>query len=209
MNVKFLIFEKGVRKLRKASMESNGRQIQFGLIIILFLSSLIVPVILLYPIQEILYRPNEFYYFAPYFNAYIIFMVSLFVMALVLLINYLIIPKTKKRKNIKRGLVSTSLLIALGFIALSFNTYKWIDSRGIHMNPFFSLKVNFVEWEEIVKVEQVNLEKSGVTKPDHLVFTFQDGSTIEEPLAGNMVLAKNHIANELKQRGLTIENVYK
>lgn len=63
MNVKFLIFEKGVRKLRKASMESNGRQIQFGLIIILFLSSLIVPVILLYPIQEILYRPNEFYYF--------------------------------------------------------------------------------------------------------------------------------------------------
>lgn len=55
--------------------------------------------------------------------------------------------------------MSASLLIALGFIALSFNTYKWIDSRGIHMNPFFSLKVNFVEWEEIVKVEQVNLEK--------------------------------------------------
>ncbi len=209
MKIEFLIFEKGVRKLRNASMESKGRQIQFGLIIVLFLSSLIVPVILLYPIQEMLYLPNEFYYFAPYFNAYIIFMVSLFVMALVLLINYLIIPKTKKRKNIQRGLVSASLLIALGFIALSFNTYKWIDSRGIHMNPFFSLKVNFVEWEEIVKVEQVNLEKSGVTKPDHLVFTFQDGSTMEEPLAGNMILAKNYIANELKQRGLTIENVYK
>ena len=79
-------------------MESKGRQIQFGLIIVLFLSSLIVPVILLYPIQEMLYRPNEFYYFAPYFNAYIIFMVSLFVMALVLLINYLIIPKTKKKE---------------------------------------------------------------------------------------------------------------
>ncbi|EFI66549.1 hypothetical protein BFZC1_20243 [Lysinibacillus fusiformis ZC1] len=140
-------------------MESNGRQIQFGLIIILFLSSLIVHVILLYPIRSI-----EFYYFAPYF------MVSLFVMALVLRINYLIIPKTKKSKNIHRGLVSASLLIALGFIALSFNTYKWIDSRGIHMNPFFSLKVNFVEWKEIVKVEQVNQEKSGMTKPDHLGF---------------------------------------
>ena len=37
----------------------------------------------------------------------------------------------------------------------------------------FSLKVNFVEWEEIVKVEQVNLEKSGVTKPDHLVLHFK------------------------------------
>ncbi|WP_238542808.1 alkaline shock response membrane anchor protein AmaP [Lysinibacillus boronitolerans] len=85
--------------MRNASMESKGRQIQFGLIIVLFLSSLIVPVILLYPIQEMLYRPNEFYYFAPYFNAYIIFMVSLFVMALVLLINYLIIPKTKKKKE--------------------------------------------------------------------------------------------------------------
>jgi len=96
-------------------------------------------------------------------------------MALVLLINYLIIPKTQKSKNIQRGLVSASLLIAVGFIALSFNTYKWIDSRGIHMNPLFSLKVNFVEWEEIVKVEQVNLEKSGVTKPDRLAFTLQDG----------------------------------
>lgn len=51
--------------------------------------------------------------------------------------------------------------------------------------------------------------KSGVTKPDHLVFKFQDGSTIEESLAGNMMLAKNYIANELNQRGLTIENVYK
>lgn len=154
-----------MREWRDASMESNGRQIQFGLIIILFLSSLIVHVILLYPIRSI-----EFYYFAPYLNAYIIFMVSLFVMALVLRINYLIIPKTKKSKNIHRGLVSASLLIALGFIALSFNTYKWIDSRGIQMNPFFSLKVNFVEWKEIVKVEQVNQEKSGMTKPDHLGF---------------------------------------
>ncbi len=190
-------------------MESKGRQIQFGLIIVLFLSSLIVPVILLYPIQEMLYRPKEFYYFAPYFNAYIIFMASLFVMALVLLINYLIIPETKKSKNIQRGLVSASLLIALGFIALSFNTYKLIDSNGIYRSQIFSLKADFVGWEEVVKVEQVNLEKSGVTKPDHLVFTFQDGSTIEESLAGNMILAKNYIASELNQRGLTIENVYK
>lgn len=53
-----------VRGLRNVYMEINGIQIQFGLIIILFLSSLIVHVILLYPI-----RPIEFYYFAPYLNA--------------------------------------------------------------------------------------------------------------------------------------------
>ncbi|WP_231630188.1 hypothetical protein [Lysinibacillus sp. ZYM-1] len=189
-------------------METNSRQIQIGIIIVLFLSSLIMPIILLYPIQEMLYRPQEFYYFEPYFNAYVIFMAALFVMALILLINFLIIPKTKKNNNIQRGIVTAFFLIALGFITLSFNNYKLMDSEGIHVNQLFSLKADLVGWEEIVKVEQVNREKDGVTKPDRLVFTLQNGSTIEEPLTSKMMEAKNLFAVELNQHGITIENVY-
>ncbi|MGG2074845.1 hypothetical protein AB1J28_15985 [Lysinibacillus irui] len=194
--------------MRSISVETNSRQIQLGIIIVLFLSSLIIPVILLFPIQEWFYRPKEVYYFEPYLQAYIIFMAALLFMALALLINYLIIPETKKGKSIQRGILITSFLIALIFIALSFNHYKVMDSNGIHMNQFFSLKEDFVAWEEIVKAEQVNVKKDGATKPERLVFTLKDGSTIEEPTSTKLMLAKNFISFELNQRGLTIENVF-
>ncbi|MEY9978659.1 hypothetical protein [Lysinibacillus sp. RC79] len=79
--------------------ESNSRQYQIGVIIILFLSSFIAPLIFLYPIQELFYRPKEYYFFDPFFTAYIILMVVLFMLAVTLLVNFLVIPKTKKKEE--------------------------------------------------------------------------------------------------------------
>lgn len=56
-------------------------------------------------------------------------MAALLLMALALLINYLIIPETKKSKNIQRSILITSFFIALIIIALSFNHYKLMDSN--------------------------------------------------------------------------------
>ncbi|MEQ6354959.1 hypothetical protein ABNX05_10065 [Lysinibacillus sp. M3] len=76
--------------------KSNSRQYQIGGIIILFLSSFIAPIIFLYPVQELLFRPKESYFFDPFFTAYIILMVVMIMLAVTLLVNFLVNPKTKK-----------------------------------------------------------------------------------------------------------------
>ncbi|GAB0166937.1 alkaline shock response membrane anchor protein AmaP [Lysinibacillus sp. CTST325] len=188
--------------------ESNNRQYQIGVIIILFLSSFIVPFIFLYPIQELFYRPKEYYFFDPFFTAYIVLMVVLFMLAVMLLINFLVTPKTKKRKNIQRGIVGSSFVIASALIFLCINNYQYIDTKGIHMNHYFSLQEDYTSWEDIVKVEQTIVEKNGVSLPEKLIFTLQDGSIIEQSLTEKLSSAKQFINKEISNYGLTIENKY-
>ncbi|MGE7672728.1 hypothetical protein ACQKMV_03935 [Lysinibacillus sp. NPDC094403] len=188
--------------------ESKSKQYQIGFIIILFLSSFIAPVIFLYPIQELLYRPKDYYFFDPFFTAYIMMMVVLIMLAVTVLVNFLVTPKTKKSKNIQRGIVVTSFVIAGALIFLCINNYQYIDTKGLHMNHFFSLQEDFTSWEDIVKVEQTIVEKNGVSSPDKLIFTLQDGATIEQSLTGKLSSAKQLINEELSNYGLKIENKY-
>lgn len=188
--------------------KSNSRQYQIGVIIILFLSSFIAPVIFLYPVQELFFRPKEAYFFDPFFTAYIILMVVMIMLAVTLLVNFLVEPKTKKRKVIQRGLVGTSFIIASALIFLCINNYQYIDTKGLHMNHFFSLREDYISWEDIVKVEQTIVVKNGVSAPEKLIISLQDGSTIELSLSGKLSSAKQFINEELSTYGLRIENKY-
>ncbi|MDD1501982.1 hypothetical protein PVA17_04260 [Lysinibacillus sp. CNPSo 3705] len=188
--------------------ESHNKQYQIGVIIILFLSSFIAPFIFLYPIQELFYRPKEYYFFDPFFTTYIVLMVVLIMIAVMLFINFLVTPKTKKGKNIQRGIVGSSFVLASALIFLCINNYQYIDTKGIHMNYFFSLQEDYTSWEDIVKVEQTILAKNGVSIPEKLIFTLQDGSIIEQSLTEKLSSAKQFINKELSNYGLKIENKY-
>ncbi|AHN23998.1 MULTISPECIES: hypothetical protein [Lysinibacillus] len=191
-----------------ATTKVNRKHNQIAVIIVLFLSSFIAPFILLFPIQELLYRPNDYYLFETTFKAYIILMIALIGMATVLLVNIIIVPKTKKGRNIQRAIVGTSWLLVLLFLFLCINHYQIMDEKGLHMNAFFSVQEDLTSWEEIIKAEQTNVQKDGVTKPDKLIFTLHDGSTIEQSLTAKLVKAKPFINLELSKNGVTIENVY-
>lgn len=191
-----------------ATTKANRKHNQLAVIIVLFLSSFIAPFILLFPIQELLYRPNDYYLFETIFKAYIILMIVLIVMAIILLVNISIVPKTKKGRNIQRAIVGTSWLLVLLFLFLCINHYQIIDDKGLHMNTFFSVQEDLTSWEEIIKAEQTNVQKDGVTKPDKLIFTLNDGSTIEQSLTAKLAKAKPFITLELSKNGVTIENVY-
>ncbi len=176
--------------------------------IILFLSSFIAPFILLYPIQELFYRPQEYFLFEPFFKAYIILIVVLVAMALLILANLLVTPQTKKGKYVKRGIMGASLVLAGACLFLSINNYQFINTKGMHINHFFSLQVDVTSWENIARVEQINVKKNGVTVPDKLIFTLHDGSTIEQPFTSKLRKAKQSISSELGKYGLTIENKF-
>lgn len=196
------------RRTIMATTKVNRKHNQIAVIIVLFLSSFIAPFILLFPIQELLYRPNDYYLFETTFKAYIILMIALIGMAMVLLVNIMIVPKTKKGRNIQRAIVGTSWLLVLLFLFLCINHYQIMDEKGLHTNAFFSVQEDLTSWEEIIKAEQTNVQKDGVTKPDKLIFTLHDGSTIEQSLTAKLVKAKPFINLELSKNGVTIENVY-
>lgn len=191
-----------------ATTETNRKQTQVAIVIVLFISSFIAPFIVLFPVQELLYRPSEFYLFDTVFKAYFILMFALLGLAMILLINLLIAPKTKKGRTIQRTIVGTSWLLVLASFVLCINHYQIIDEKGLHINPFFSLQEDVTSWDDIVKVEQTNVQKDGVTKPDKLIFTLTDGTTIEQSLSAKLTKAKPFINLELSKKGLTIENVY-
>jgi len=191
-----------------ATTETNRKQTQVAIVIVLFISSFIAPFIVLFPVQELLFRPSEFYLFDTVFKAYFILMFTLLGMAIILLINLLIAPKTKKGRTIQRTIVGTSWLLVLASFILCINHYQIIDEKGLHINPFFSLQEDVTSWEEIVKVEQTNVQEDGVTKPDKLIFTLTDGTTIEQSLSAKLTKAKPFINLELSKKGLAIENVY-
>lgn len=191
-----------------ATTETNRKQTQVAIVIVLFISSFIAPFIVLFPVQELLYRPSEFYLFDTVFKAYFILMFALLGLAMILLINLLIAPKTKKGRTIQRTIVGTSWLLVLTSFVLCINHYQIIDEKGLHINPFFSLQEDVTSWDDIVKVEQTNVQKDGVTKPDKLIFTLTDGTTIEQSLSAKLTKAKPFINLELSKKGLTIENVY-
>lgn len=191
-----------------ATTETSRKQTQIAIVIVLFLSSFIAPFILLFPIQELLYRPSEYYLFETIFKAYIVLMIVLIVMAIILLVNILIVPKTKTGRTIQRTIIGTSWLLVLLFLFLCINHYQIIDEKGLHTNPLFSLQENVTSWEEIVKAEQTNVQKEGVTKPDKLIFTLTDGTSIEQSLSTKLIKAKPYINLELSKNGVTIENVY-
>ncbi|WP_409368640.1 hypothetical protein [Lysinibacillus sp. 38-6] len=191
-----------------ATTETNRKQTQVAIVIVLFISSFIAPFIVLFPVQELLYRPSEFYLFDTVFKAYFILMFALLGLAMILLINLLIAPKTKKGRTIQRTIVGTSWLLVLASFVLCINHYQIIDEKGLHINPFFSLQEDVTSWDDIVKVEQTNVQKDGVTKPDKLIFTLTDGTTIEQSLSAKLTKAKPFINLELSKKGLAIENVY-
>ncbi|QDQ01941.1 hypothetical protein FOH38_16395 [Lysinibacillus fusiformis] len=187
---------------------TNSMQYQIGLMVILLLSSFMAPFILLYPIQELLYRPQEYFLFEPFFQAYIILMAVLIAMAMLLLVNLLVTPQTEKGKYVKRGILGAFLALAGACSFLSINNYQFMDTKGMHMNHFFSLQADVTSWQDIASVEQINVKKNGVTVPDKLIFTLHDGSTIEQPFTSKLRNAKQSIISELGKYGLTIENKF-
>ncbi|MCJ7842284.1 alkaline shock response membrane anchor protein AmaP [Lederbergia sp. NSJ-179] len=184
--------------------ESSHYQIAFS--IICFLFSLFVPFILLYPIQELLYRPDDFFYFEPYFKAYILFMAMLVVISLIPIGNILIKPTKNFNRIIKYCILTIISILTIATVFLCFNHYKYMNKEGIYLNHFFSLKEEFTSWDEIEKVEQVMVNEDGVTRVDRIVFTLKDGFTLELDNSTRLSKAKNNVNTELQARGLKMEN---
>lgn len=186
----------------------DSTQFQVTLIIISSLSSIFVPFIILYPIQEILFKPESVWYFEAPFTAYVVFMAAILITSIILLINVLTEPKTKKINRMKLGITFTSLFTVVIVIGLCLFNYEYMNSEGIYKNKFFSLEEEFTSWNEIIEAKQTFIKKDGITKDDKFYFTLHDGTILEMDITGNVKKNKRYIRQYLQKNKVIIENVY-
>ncbi|WP_102271826.1 hypothetical protein [Cytobacillus massiliigabonensis] len=189
---------------RKKNTDTS--QFQVVLIVITFLSSFVVPFIILYPIQELLYRPNDIWFFEASMSTYLTFCAALISVSAILLINVLFIPKSKAKKTVKGIIVILSLLAAVIVMILCVDNYYYMNSKGIYKNNLFSFSEEFISWDEIDKAEQTFLKKQRVTVEDKLILTTKDGKTIEMQITKKMSANKASIRQSLKNNGVILEN---
>jgi hypothetical protein len=191
---------------KKRNMDSI--QFQVTLIIISFLSSIFVPFIILYPVQEVLFKPETVWYFEAPFSAYVIFIVAILITSIILLVNVLSDPKTKFMIRMKLGIYLTSLITVVLIIGLCLFNYEYMNPSGIYKNEFFSLEEEFIGWNEIIEAKQIFVKKEGITKDDKYYFTLRDGTVLEMDITSKVKKNKRYIRQFLNENGVTLENVY-
>lgn len=186
---------------------SDSVQFQVALIIIFFISSIFVPFIILYPIQEVLYRPADFWFFEAPLSTYLILCVAMILLSVVMLVNVLVQTANKRAILFRRVIVTLSFVLAVGVLFLCINNYQYMNAKGIYQNKFFGFKEDFTSWEEVVKAEQTHLKKNSITKADKLIFTLKDGAIIELQITGKLSQNKTLIRESLRNNEVILENI--
>jgi hypothetical protein len=175
---------------------------------ILLFSCLFVPFVAIYSYQDIFVnRVDAWFFGTPNYN-YFIFAATLASFS-VLIFIYLYY-RNQRLMNDKKVRLTPFYLFALPglfAIVLSFYHYHYLNDDGIHVNPYFQLKVDHYKWEEVNDVIQQQSVKNGVMYEGSLVFTFNNGKTFYLPVDSEVRLNKKLIYQKLRKQGIEVKRV--
>jgi hypothetical protein len=188
-----------ITKKRKTEMS----QIFVSCAIILILSSCLVPIFILIPLQEILFSPSGEWFFEPLRSAYVFFIAGLLLLAAVCIAAAVLLSSQKMTAGSK-GVLAVSAVIGVMFILLSTDGYHYADQNGITVDPIFSLKEKTHAWDEVAAAEQTAKLSGGIATDDKFIVTFKDGKKYSMVLNNNVVKARVAMQYVLKEKGIEV-----
>lgn len=188
--------------------KTDSAQFQVTVIVISFLSSFIIPFIILYPIQEILFKPDNVWFFEAPLSTYFTFILGILFLSIVLLINLVVEARDKRKKQLKLSMLAASFVVGIVVITLCLFNYQYMNMKGIYQNHYFSFSETFTSWDDITAAKQTYIKKDKVTKDDKFIFTLKDGSTLELEMTAKMRKSKVLIRQRLLSNGVKLESVY-
>lgn len=168
---------------------------------ILIFSSILSPFFIVLPIQELLFKPDGFWFFGPPRMAFGIFIGAILFLAFVILIKVWLASNDKYNSKIKKAYY-VAILFSFLIMFLALNQYRYVDGEAIHVNPLFSLSEKKYKWEDVEKATQT-INKSKVS----FDFTFKNGDQYSilfneyERKSWSLVLFK------LEEAGVKVETV--
>ncbi|RSD28835.1 hypothetical protein [Mesobacillus subterraneus] len=172
--------------------------------IILLISSLFMPLVLVYLIQDYLYLSHDKWFYVTPPSAYIIFMMGMVWIAIVLLIHLIIKWKFDFRFS---GWITLFLMLgSIPFFMFGVSNYYYMDEEGLHFNEEKSFNaIQSYKWEEIKKAEEIFVKNdNGTTVLDQYRFTTMDGYVIDLPYDSKVQSNKFRILEKLQENKIPL-----
>lgn len=183
----------------------NTSQIILVTAIILIISSLFMPLVFVYFIQDYLYLSADKWFYITPPSAYIIFMIGMIWIAVMLLVHVFIQWKFEFRYL--KWITLVFILGSIPFFMFGVSNYYYLDDQGIHFNGEKTLNtINSYYWEDIKEAKEIFVKSNGVTVVDHLSLTTNEGEVIELPYNSKVKNNKLRIMEKLEEFNVPLTN---
>ena len=172
---------------------------------IIMISSLFMPLVFVYFIQDYLYLSADKWFYVTPPSAYVIFMIGMLWIAVTLLLHLFL-----KWKFDWKGINWVSLLLVLGsipFFMFGVSNYYYLDDRGMHFNEHKTFNtIDSYYWNNIKEAKEVFVKSNGVTVIDHLTLITESGEVIELPYNTKVQNNKFKIMEKLQENNIPLTN---
>lgn len=173
--------------------------------IIIMISSLFMPLVFVYFIQDYLYLSADKWFYDTPSSGYVIFMMGMLWLAVSLLLHLFL-----KWKFDWKGIKWISLLLILGsipFFMFGVSNYYYLDDKGVHFNEHTTFnKISSYHWHDIKEAKEIFVKSNGVTVLDHLSLVTKSGEVIELPNNPKVQNSKFKIMEKLQENNVPLTN---
>jgi hypothetical protein len=144
----------------------------YGFIFILFLSSLFMPFLFIFWLQDLLYHSNSHWTFIAPSTAYISFFIGMLLIPIALTFHLII--QSKSDKKWIGWLTGLLLICSIPFFTLGVSTYYYLDENGVHISKLMSLEETDYRWDTMKELKEVWVLDNGVSRLDEYIFITED-----------------------------------
>lgn len=179
----------------------NKRRIIFVSAVIILLSSLFMPFVLVFIIQDYLYLSSEKWFYDTPASAYTLVIIGMVWISIVLLLHLFIQNKFELRYY--KWITIVLLGLSIPFFMFGVSNYYYLDIKGIHINDVKTFNnINSYEWEDFKSAKEVYKKSNNVSVLDHYEFETKEGEVITLPANHKVSSARHGILAKLKDSGI-------
>jgi hypothetical protein len=148
----------------------------YGIIVIFFLSSLFMPFVFIFWLQDLLYHSKSHWVFIAPSTSYICFFIGMLLIPIALTIH--LILKSKSERKWIGWMTGLLLVCSIPFFALGVSTYYYLDDEGIHVNELMSLEETDYRWDTMKELKEVWVLDNGVSRLNEYIMIAEDNTEI-------------------------------
>ncbi|WP_433750383.1 hypothetical protein [Falsibacillus pallidus] len=177
----------------------------FAWIVIMLISSLMLPIVLVYFIQDAIHFSKLHWLFKAPPSAYIAFMCGMLMITAGMIVYLIIKVKTDKKPVFLVSLII--ILLSSPLFYTSLNTYYYFDQEGLHYRELWSLGQSNYKWKDFKQVHAVFDKKPnrGSTLKEY-EFVISENKTIVIPVDTAFMENRQRINASLEENKVPLDN---
>lgn len=173
--------------------------------IIVLLSSLFMPFVLVFLLQDIFYHSKAHWFFERPASAYILFMGGMLWIAFILFLQLFV--QWKFELKFFKWVSAALILLSIPFFMYGVSNYYYFDEQGLHHNPAETFnQIDVYEWADFTAVREVYGQTNGVLNLEYYVFETKDKKDLTLPFNQGFAEYRNVILSKLEENKIKVIN---